>query len=553
MDGLQETGVRQRSRMACEACRERKRKCGGGQPCDMCRNFGYDCFYRAAPRKRRNEGQKSAKDPTLSKSPAEEPVTVSRSDEQRPQQDKEIFARSLESNSGSSFVRTFAMTVDASNALPLSMLAWNLFLGERQVHLTTLPQSITDVLSQNTMQDLTKVYLDKVDPIYGFMDRDVLHSAIRDRWLPGGQTTIYDAVLCATGAIGCLFFTTQDLQTEMCLFSLTKSLLDLAIPEEASVDSATAWVLRTIYLRLTARADEAWMSSCTALHMIDAAGLHCEADPNASFGRTTKSGVDPEIRRRVFGVARHLNVWLSFDLGRSRVTLHNASFALPSARSGDYTLELLELLSYSESLDPGKVLTGDELFTILAEVLARTHSLPPSILAQCNLMLTLYRRIYTLGYHVPSETLGNAVTLIQRGIRAVYATVENGSPWHHVANVPFQSICTLLAIDSVQSFSLLADAMTCLENVSQTYGTQTTKDAVTAAQALIYMHQRRRQTEVRRQSEMLKLYPASQPTYEETFDNFPLNQAFTDLPWFNELIPDEDFQTLSDVQPFRIW
>ena len=48
--------TRQRSRIACQPCRERKRKCDGGDPCELCRNYGYDCSYRTFPRKRRREG-----------------------------------------------------------------------------------------------------------------------------------------------------------------------------------------------------------------------------------------------------------------------------------------------------------------------------------------------------------------------------------------------------------------------------------------------------------------------------------------------------------------
>lgn len=91
---------------------------------------------------------------------------------------------------------------------------------------------------------------------------------------------------------------------------------------------------------------------------------------------------------------------------------------------------------------------------------------------------------------------------------------------------------------------MLAEATSCLDLVDHTYRTRATKDAVAAAHALIFMHQKRREADVKRQSEMLKCYPSTQPTYDETFNDFPLSQAFTDVPWFNELIPDMDLGSL---------
>ena len=471
----------------------------------------------------------------------------------QPQRDPGSFATSLESNSGSTFVHTFATAVsDPSNVPQVPMFpAWNLFLGARQMAPPVLSQSITDILSFTDMENLATMYLTKLDPCYGFIDRAALDQGIRQRWLPNSQYTRYDAVLCGVAALGCLFSTLKDLETEARLFSLAKYFLDLTVSQEPSVDSAIAWVLRTVYLRLTAKPDEAWMASCTALHVIDAVGLHCEPDATPHFSRAARE-CTPDTRRRIFGVARHLNIWLSFDLARSRVILQNVSSIPPSTRPNDYTTELLELLPYTENLDPAKTLKGAELLAAFSEVVKRTHTQSPSVLAQCNLMLCLYRRLYTLKWTISTSALEKAVQLIQQGIRAVYMTVENGSPWHHVANVPFQSICTLLAIDTAQSFSLLSDAVSCLDAVNQAYQTEATKDAVTAARALIYMHQKRREADVKRQSEMLNLYPPTQTTNEESWDNLVLSQAFTDLPWWNDLIPDLDFGDLSNGQTFGL-
>jgi hypothetical protein len=530
--------LRQRSRIACEPCRERKRKCDGDHPCELCQNFGYDCSYRSQPRKRRRENGSTAPPQPYTSSPPEISGTFL---DQTPAPSilaPSPFAQSLESNSGSAFVRTFAITVDPSNAPPSQMLGWNVFLGQRQVATTVPLRSVTDIVSQADMQDLVAVYFAKIDPCYGFIDRDLVDQAVQQLWVPGSSLSIPEAVICGIAALGCAFSNLQNLQTETNLFVLAKLLLDLTA-EDVTYDTAIAWVLRTVYLRLTGRPEETWMASCIALHLIDAAGLHCEIGTDTPFRRAGRVST-PDMNRRILGVARHLNVWLSFDLGRTRVALQYMSSVPASQRPNDYTTELLGLLSYTENLDPTKSISGPELIKAISEVLDRIHTLPPSVLAQCNLTLCLFRRLYTLRWLVQDDTLDKVVQLIEKAMRGVHALLEAGSPWHHMANVPFQSVCTLLAIDTTKSFSLLEPTMSCLAAVSDTYQTKATQDAYTAARALISMHQKRRQANVAKQSEMLKLYPVGVPTGNDTFgqSSFDQAQTFADLPWFNEFFTD---------------
>ncbi|KAF1965604.1 putative C6 transcription factor [Bimuria novae-zelandiae CBS 107.79] len=529
--------VRQRSRIACEPCRERKRKCDGGDPCSLCRVYGYECSYRSHPRKRRRDGGSALPSQTHPTSPPDDTVTLL-DQTPPPTLASTPFVQSLESNSGSAFVRTFAFTVDPNNAPPSQMLGWNVFLGQRQMSTSMPLRNITDIVTQTTMEDLVAVYFGKLDPCYGFVDRKYVDDAVQQQWLSGSGSSASEAVLCGIAALGCVFSNLQDLQTETSLFVLAKLLLDLA-SDDISIDTAIAWILRTVYLRLTGKPDETWMASCVALHLIDAAGLHCESGTDAPFRRAGRSST-PDQRRRMLGVTRHLNVWLSFDLGRTRVTLQNMSTVPAAPRPDDYTTELLGLLSYTENMDPTKSIRGPELVTAMSEVLNRVHTRPPSILAQCNLTLCLFRRLYTLRWPVESANLDKVVQLIERAIQAVHTLLEAGSPWHHMANVPFQSVCTLLAIDTTKSFSLLGPTMACLASVSDTYRTRATQDAHAAARALILMHQKRREANVLRQSEMLKLYPTEEPTGQDTSGQFSSDQAqtFADLPWFSEFFTD---------------
>ena len=530
---------RQRSRIACERCRQYRRKCTGDQPCDLCRGFGYECHFRRQPRKpRRNAGQASSARPETSSAPlpseTQTPSPLTRLDKQQPTP----IAATSDSNSGPAFAHAFALTVDPNHAPPFQMLGWNVFLGERCSRAPTPPLGIPEILTQASMNSLTEVYFNEVDPCYGFLDRGDIEQRISRRW-QAGSVTIDDAILCGVASIACLFSGLHELNTEALLAELLKSLLDLVVAEPATVDIAIAWILRTVYLRLTSKPDEGWLTSCMTLHIVDSARLQCEPDQSDHFQHAGQQ-CSPDIRRRMFGVAQHLNVWMSFDLGRSRVRLQNASSVLPASRPGDYTTELLELLPLYEKLDPSANLNGDDLLLLLDDVLGRIHTQAPSILAQCNLMLCIFRRLHAVKRDQPPRTLARTLDLIGKSLDSANAMIEAGNPWHQLSNVPFHSICALLVVDSAQSFALLQPALSCMERLNQKYDTRATSEILHVARTLINLHQKRRRSEVQRQSEMLDLYPTSMPTVDTGSIDPQFEQAVLDMSWFDEMVADSN-------------
>jgi hypothetical protein len=84
--------------------------------------------------------------------------------------------------------------------------------------------------------------------------------------------------------------------------------------------------------------------------------------------------------------------------------------------------------------------------------------------------------------------VNKVLDLIQTSIQSVHASVAAGLPWHHVANIPFQAICTLLVIDTVQSFALFGDCLACIVAVNDEYQTEATREAATAACTLLQLH-----------------------------------------------------------------
>ncbi|XP_014555506.1 hypothetical protein COCVIDRAFT_102147 [Bipolaris victoriae FI3] len=569
---------RQRLRIACDSCRERKRKCDGGRPCNMCLGYGYDCSYRSTPRSRQSQRravrpqsivvQEASPTPAAGTSslhlddhqPAQPVQPTQRlqqqvSENHDPQelgnghQHSPAYLRSVESNSGAAFARLLTVALESSDqsASPMRMLAWNLFLGERQAAIPVQQEALTDILSEPEMRHLASIYFEKFHPCYSFIDKDMLLQSISDNWNQQKTHDALEALLSGVGALALLFSNTQDVETESRLASLAKRLLDPSCADPPSLYSATAWVLRTAYLRVTAKPEEAWLASCSALHIIDAAGLiHCTSRSSAFI--TSQDPVSIHLRKRVIGVAQHLNIWMSYDLGRSRVSLPNFDNTPLTPQAGEYTVELLDLLPYSQDLDPTNELSVDRLVKALVNVLERTHSEPPSVLAQCNLMLCIHRRLHASKLEISENLMAKVLGLIQKSIQAVRSNIAAHLPWHHVANIPFQTVCTLLVIDTAQSFTLLSEALACVIAVNEAYPTEATREAAVAACTLLRLHRRRREAEIKKHSDMLGLYPSVDFFLQENHGDPLSSDSLQEFSWFNEFLANSDLA--SGLDPF---
>ena len=529
----------------------------------MCVGYGYECSYRSTPRSRRSQRgafqseasargvspRSSARTPTrqLDNQTQPDQLQVQRQGQAGPslepnqdlplpeQNGQPSYLRSVESNSGAAFVRLLTTTLENSSrsSSPLRMLAWNLFLGERQVEDISSPhaRSILDVLNKAEIDTLVDVYFRKFHPCYGFADRRSISGVVTRDWFRK-PTASDEALVCGIAAIGSLFSNQKDLAKECGLATLAKRLLDPATAGPPSLHLGTAWLLRTVYLRLTAKPEEAWSASCTTLHVIDAAESMSSSGNNA----TSQAQYSPDMRGSLIGVAQHLNIWLSYDLGRSRVVLPNLIALPPVVRPGEYTSELLGLLPYSEVLDPNNKLSSDSLLATLVEVLGRNHTEPPSILAQCNLALCIYRRLQLSGLTIAEIVRTKLFAQMRKSIHAVHSAIAQQLPWHHVANIPFQILCMLLFIDTAQSFELIGVALACIVAVNDAYHTEATREAVTAAYTLLQLHRQRREAEIQNHTNMLDLYPSLDPQVQESHGELLSGDGLQDSWWFNEFV-----------------
>ncbi|KAF3023623.1 hypothetical protein G7054_g11754 [Neopestalotiopsis clavispora] len=543
---------RKRARLACDTCRDLKRKCDGSEPCGTCVRFEYDCSYsEPAGRKSRRVTRLPTTSPSAA-GPVSSNLTSPLLETGRPAvSNLHTRLRSLEANSGAAFLRRLALRIDANNAPRMHAFAWNAFLGTRSMAHTPVARPILEMLSEADMRELANSYFEKVDPIYGFFEREDVDNRITRRWATLTAAPAEDAVLCGIAALGYLFSHIMTGALELDLAESARAILERTMFDPPSSTSVTAWTLRVTYLRMTSTPHTTWMASCILMHMVEAAGLQYER-AQESILLPHRENINPEIRKRLVAVAQHLNIWVSFDMGRSRVTVVNVTTESLTARPGDSTVELLELLPYSLMLDPERCSNVVELESALSIVLERTHHTPPSILAQCNLMLCLCRRLQSMNIAFTGTTLESILSLSAKGVWAASALLDIRSPWHHMVNVPFQVVCVLLAIDTLASTSQLRGALQCLNRVAAVYNTDATQEALRTASLLVSIHQKWKERFASNLSDALNAIPVT----TGPLLNHNVIPPPEDTSWLDDLLGDLsttqqfDLDRLLDPRPF---
>jgi hypothetical protein len=122
------------------------------------------------------------------------------------------------------------------------------------------------------------------------------------------------------------------------------------------------------------------------------------------------------------------------------------------------------------------------------------------------------------------------LALITKALACARELVDANCPWSHVANVPFQIICTLLAVDSPESFSLLDDAVQTLKYVTDVYDTEVLREAYRTAGSLILLQQRRKDHDAGRLNSIFGLHFApDHDTISQRRPSMQDSESFRDL------------------------
>lgn len=414
-------------------------------------------------------------------------------------------SRFVSASSAVAFPRLLGLSFGSSNAPRLHSFAWTLGVRpEPRIE----DADFTQYLSFSDLERLAEVYFLVIHPIFNFIDRDVFKDLCRLRYSQKNQKHDIDPIICGVAALGSLYAIGTK-QSSHCheaeLVELAKTALEqssiLSSPNQHHV---TAWILRTIYLRSTTRPHASWISSCTTVHIAEATGLHQDI-ANISIvspAAPEMGSSESEIRRRIFWVAWSLNKVLSYEYGRSSVDIPNSNVQSIDIEDVGLTYQYVALASMlpEDDLDVHDAESARALYRSLTTINALETDSNEITLMKADLAFCIYRRLRLSQGASAGISSGAASLVIQIGLDALPASSDLAAqhlPWWTVISVPFQLLCVLLAIDSRESLSHVAEAMEALEEVGRCWDTHMVREAVGSASFLVKLSRKRKEEDMK--------------------------------------------------------
>ncbi|KAA8645099.1 hypothetical protein EYZ11_008904 [Aspergillus tanneri] len=507
-------GKRKRARKACIPCHQRKRKCDAEYPCGMCTTYEYSCRYAAANdntstvaggehppplSKRIGHGNATA---VKSRSPDSRAQVISDSHETDGPSTKSptvmagIFDDQRSRYTGASAAMAFPHILGValgSNSPPkVSSFAYN--FGIRPEEASNAYDFLGKLLSEEDLSFYSAVYFSVVGPIGDYMDPRIYAQRCRNYYQSSGSTSIiFGAVAAGVAAIGS-FLSPNRHPRESDLVQYAKTILeDPASMRMLGVDHIIAWGMRLFYLRATTRPDNAWVASCTLMHLCEAVGLHEEENIKrmASVAGAAVVGHDADRLRRIFWISWAAHNMLSYECDRSSVRFGAVTCQeiIPIAGSvADQFVQIAQIIPAPNSpfhLASQPPSPREELFERLKALDKVQFTHPFLVVTKADLAFCFYRRIYQLNMGIPDEIIQLVIDSGNAAMEAAEQLASQGHLFWNVIGSVFQYACILLAINTPTASSHIPVAFKGLENLVKAADTELTRQALSMAGYLL--------------------------------------------------------------------
>ena len=361
-------------------------------------------------------------------------------------------------------------------------------------------------------------------------------------------------------ALGSYFSWPDRLCREEELVELAMSWMDRCIFPDVSAQIciyyAGAWVARSIYQRATASPRAAWMSSCMAMHVVEfmygsqiyekflkankveSRGLHKEWDTMTTVAPQSTESLSPDLldgRRRIYWTAFTVNRLIATEYGRSCVEIAGTNCKPVEWKTGE-TFQLLvdTACSLPQLSDVSEELKIQGYISAVNKLARAPKPDDPDYirLVRGDVACLLYRRLSLLNFRVTEDIAKQILLLGQRGTEAACVLALQRQPWWKVISTPFQFLCILLSIDSLESLKLIPQALRALLQVNEIFNTSRTKETYETAQLLVQIAQQKKEKELSHLREGLSI--------TSTDPNAIMSDAWADMDidWMELMDPD---------------
>ncbi|KAJ5679644.1 C6 transcription factor [Penicillium macrosclerotiorum] len=489
--------VRQRSRQACLPCRQRKRKCDGKLPCNVCQGYDYECEYENGPSKVSSKRALSSEGSPSQSATKMARVTPSQGIS-KPSTNSTILpgvvepskARYVGRYSSVAFPLYVGLEVQATKLPRLHSFAYH--AGIRKEPPCAVSRKLVDKVPWNTARSLIEVYTAMLHPIFGFLDIHLLYTQCEEHWHGQPHDMVFEAMVSGVLALASLFNGDLDQEMEMWLTLHAKEILeDCAISRYPSLEQIAAWILRTIYIRCTGRPHVTWLSSCTIMHLVEAIGLHHAAEHvMQTTGNVVPTPAVPNTVTRTAQVAHCLHVLIAFEYGRSTMATGRQNLEVIEHITGgsDLTPQLCSLVACVPiNLVPGADVSfiADELISALEAITDINVDHDFLILLRADLALGIYRHLRVMDINIRHEQKDRVVSAGMHALPAARRLASQHQPWWNVIGTVFQFTCALLVLDTVSTCEKLVEAMDTLELIVDRLNSHLAKEALSTARQLV--------------------------------------------------------------------
>ena len=406
-------------------------------------------------------------------------------------------------------------------------LAYN--FGIRPEEASNTHVLLVTLISEDDLSFFSGVHFSALAPIGDYLDPRIYAQRCRDYYHGLGSTMIaFGAVAAGVAALGS-FLSPNRHPRESELVQYAKAILDdPASIRMLGIDHIIAWAMRVFYLRATSRPNNAWIASCTVMHLCEAVGLHEEENIKkmASVAGAAVAVHDADRLRRIFWISWAGHNLLSYEYDRSSVRFRAVTCQAITPTPGsvaDQFVQIAQIIPapnspfHLESQPPGP---REELFERLRALEKLQLAHPFLVVTKADLAFCFYRRIYQLKMGISDDIIKLVIDSGNAAVDAAQQLVNQGRLFWNLIGSIFQYVCVLLAIDTPAASVHIPAAFKGLGNLVQAADTGLTREALSMARHLLSLNAAKKRKELAQLEAVEAGYQSFvvQPDYEANID-----------------------------------
>ncbi|KAJ5727693.1 C6 zinc finger domain protein [Penicillium malachiteum] len=557
------TSKRKRAMKACIPCHQRKRKCDTVYPCGMCTTYGYNCRYTDGnpagsigggdliihpPTKRVNPDVESR----LGSRVATDLMPSSRSHVERdcidgnasPAKSATVAAdtssgildeqklRYSGASAAMAFPHILGVALGSENPPRTRSFAYN--FGIRPEEASNPHCFLGNIISEEDLGLFSGAFFSVLGPISDVIDPRIYAQRCRDYYNRTSNSAIaFAAVAAGVAALGS-FLSPNRHARESDLVQYAKAILDdPASMRLHGIDHIVAWGMRVFYLRATTRPSNAWIASCTQMHLCEAIGLHEEVNIKriASIAGSAV-GHDADRLRRIFWISWAGHTMLSYEYDRSPVSFRVVTCQPVISIRGsvaDQFVKLIQIIPSPNSpfqLELQPKSPTEELFWHMQALHELRVSHPFLVATKADIAFCFYRRLYQRKVCIPDDIIKLLIDIGNDAIQAAEQQAGEGRLFWNVIGSVFQYACILLALDTPVASAHVGAAFKGLENLVKAADTGLTREALSTARHLLSLSMAKKRKELAQLEAVGESYE-----FPQTSPVFEVNTTVSDMDW----------------------